>query len=43
MQGAKPILDAYLLGTAGSFEVILASFDKALKSFAGPEFGYLAG
>ena len=38
MQGAKQITDAYLLGIASHHGAKLATFDKAIKSLAGPEF-----
>lgn len=37
MQGAKQITDAYLLGIARHHGAKLATFDKAIKSLAGPE------
>jgi len=38
MQGAKQITDAYLLGIAKHHGAKLATFDKAIKSLAGPEY-----
>ena len=38
MQGAKQITDAYLLGIAKHHGAKLATFDRAIKSLAGPEF-----
>jgi len=41
MHGPKQITDAYLLGIARHHGGRLATFDKAVKSLAGPEFSHL--